>query len=137
MQIIFLVDVARYKESTLPLNLFNSEKKISLDYFFITAEEMNYSDPGVIRVYDVMIVCYIEIQVACRCNETNTELEFSLKKWCTLGEVKYARQISDVRSAGSISSEHISHLEINMNEKKFEFCTKTLEINVILHFALL
>lgn len=54
------MDVARYKESTLPLNLFDTGKKISLDFFFITAEKMNYSDPGVIRVYDVMVV---------RCNE--------------------------------------------------------------------
>lgn len=136
MQIVFLVDVARYKESTLPLNLFDTGKKISLDFFFITAEKMNYSDPGVIRVYDVMVVCCNEIQVACRCNETNTELDFSLKKWCTLGEVKYVRQISDVRSASSISAEHTSHLEINMNEKKFEFCTKTLDINVVTHLVL-
>lgn len=55
-----------------------------------------------------------------------------MKKWCTLGEVKYVRQVSDVRSANSITSEHTAHLEINMNDKKFEFCTKTLDINVYL-----
>ena len=71
-------------------------------------------------------------QVACKCNETHTGLDFDLKKWCTLGEVKYVRQVSDVRSANSITSEHTAHLEINMNDKKFEFCTKTLDINVYL-----
>ena len=93
---------------------------------------MNYSDPGVIRVYDVCIFYKSDKQVACKCNETHTGLDFDLKKWCTLGEVKYVRQVSDVRSANSITSEHTSHLEINMNDKKFEFCTKTLDINVYL-----
>ena len=50
---MFLVDVVRYKESTIPLALFDTNKKISLHFLCITAERMNYSDPGVIRVYDV------------------------------------------------------------------------------------
>ena len=53
LQIVFLVDVVRYKESTISLALFDTNKKISLDFLCITAERMNYSDPGVIRVYDV------------------------------------------------------------------------------------
>lgn len=67
----------------------------------------------------------------CRCNETHTGLSFSLKHWCTLGEVKFIRQVSDVRSVNSITTEHTAHLEINMNEKRFEFCTKTVDINVV------
>ena len=50
---MFLVDIARYKENTLPLNIFDSSKKVSLDFLCITADTVSYSDPGVIRVYDV------------------------------------------------------------------------------------
>lgn len=50
---MFLVDVARYKENTLPLNIFDSNKKVSLDFLCITAEQVAYADPGVLRVYDV------------------------------------------------------------------------------------
>jgi len=52
---VFLIDVARFKESVIPLALFDSGKKIGLDFIFITAEKLNYSDPGVIRVYNVCI----------------------------------------------------------------------------------
>ena len=135
-QIIFLIDVARYKESTIPLALFDTNKKISLDFLFITADKLNYSDPGVIRVYDVLISINYYVQVSCRCNETHTGLTFSLKQWCTLGEVKFIRQVSDVRSTNSITTEHTSHLEVNMNDKRFEFCTKTLEINVTIYYTL-
>lgn len=50
---MFLVDIARYKENTLPLNIFDTNKKVSLDFLCITADTVSYADPGVIRVYDV------------------------------------------------------------------------------------
>ena len=53
---MFLIDVARFKESVIPLALFDSGKKIGLDFIFITAEKLNYSDPGVIRVYNVLFL---------------------------------------------------------------------------------
>ena len=40
-----------------------------------------------------------------------------------LGDVKYLRQIS-------INDEHCAHLEIQLGDKKIEFCTKTQKINV-------
>lgn len=52
-QIVFLVDVARMRESVIPLNVFDNSKKIFLDFLCITAERDVYNDPGVIRVYDV------------------------------------------------------------------------------------
>ena len=55
------MDVARFKESTIPLALFDTNKKISLDILFLTAERLNYSDPGVIRVYDVNSDIIIDI----------------------------------------------------------------------------
>ena len=53
-QIVFLVDVARFKENTISLNLFDTGKKINLDFICITTERLSYADPGVIRVYDVI-----------------------------------------------------------------------------------
>ena len=54
-QIVFLVDVARFKENTIPLNLFDTGKKINLDFLCVTTERLSYADPGVIRVYDVSV----------------------------------------------------------------------------------
>ena len=50
------MDVVRFREPAISLNLFDSQKKISLDFLCITAENVSYSDPGVIRVYDVFTV---------------------------------------------------------------------------------
>lgn len=47
-----------------------------------------------------------------------------------LGDVKYLRQISDVHSMSSITDEHCAHLEIQLGDKKIEFCTKTQKIIV-------
>lgn len=52
---MFLVDVARFKESVIPLNLFDVGKKVSLDFLCITAERVSYADPGMLYVYDVAI----------------------------------------------------------------------------------
>ena len=46
----------RKREPAISLNLFDSQKKISLDFLCITAENVSYSEPGVIRVYDVFPV---------------------------------------------------------------------------------
>ena len=50
-----------------------------------------------------------------------------------MGEVKYIKQNINVGSVGSLSSisdEHTSHLELQLGDKKMEFCTKTLQLNV-------
>lgn len=52
---MFLVDVARFKESVIPLNLFDVGKKVSLDFLCITAERVSYADPGMLYAYDVVI----------------------------------------------------------------------------------
>ena len=127
---MFLVDIARYKENTLPLNIFDSSKKVSLDFLCITADTVSYADPGVIRVYDVGSCSINHQKITSKCNPTHTGLAFSLKKWCMLGDVKYLRQISDVHSMTSINDEHCAHLEIQLGDKKIEFCTKTQKINV-------
>lgn len=50
---MFLVDVVRMRESMIPLNVFDTSKKIFLDFLCITAEKVRDDDPGVLRVYDV------------------------------------------------------------------------------------
>ena len=55
---MFLVDVARFKESILPLNLFDVGKKVCLDFICITAERVSYADPGALHVYDVFYISW-------------------------------------------------------------------------------
>ena len=118
-EIVFLMDVVRFREPAISLNLFDSQKKISLDFLCITAENVSYSEPGVIRVYDI----------TCKCNKTHTGLQFSLFKGSTLGDVRYIGQIGDPRSSDDSSEDHHVHLELQLSDKHIDICAKSLLIH--------